>query len=119
MQGYMAVTGKPFGEVFRVLSDFTEDDIEKQKDKLVRELCPDGVLTEEFEEEWYMTENAMRFSNIPEEERITYFHTERDEKIIDKIYEKVEFCREWLSEFEAKHINKVAGQRLLWQTLIS
>jgi hypothetical protein len=119
LQGYMGITDKYFGEVFRVLSDFTEEDIEKQKDKLVRQLCPDGIITEEFEEEWFMTENAMRFANIPEEERITYFKTERDEKIIEKIYEKVEFCREWLADFEIKHANKVAGQRLIWQTLTS
>lgn len=118
MHGYFAITGKDAGEIYRCLCDFPEEDIERQKDILVQELCPDGVITEDFEEEWAAIENSMRFGHIPEEERISYFPVIRDEKIIEKIYEKVEFCREWLIEFERKHANKVSMQRLLWQKFL-
>jgi hypothetical protein len=115
MHGYFFITGKDYGEVYTVLPDFTEDVIEEHKEKMIELLCPDGVITDQFLEEWGYAESCMRFSHIPDEERIVMYKVERDEKIIDKIKEKVEFCREWLSLFETKHLNKIAAQLEQWQ----
>jgi hypothetical protein len=117
MQGYFALTGKEYGEIYTVLPDFTEDVIEENKEKMIELLCPDGVITDHFLEEWAYAESSMRFSHIPDEERIVVHKTERDEKIIAKIEEKVEFCREWLSSFETKHMNKIAAQLEQWQKM--
>lgn len=116
MQGYLALTGKDYGEVYHVLPDFTEDVIEEHKMRMVELLCPDGILTKEFMEEWEYAESSMRFTHIPDEERIIYYPVQRDEKIIEQIYEKVEICREWLSGFEKKHMDKIAAQLAEWQT---
>jgi len=114
MQGYLALTGKEYGEIYHVLPDFTEDVIQEHKEKMFELLCPDGVVTTHFKQEWQQAEDSMRFSHIPDEERIIYYPVERDEKIIGKIYEKVEFCREWLSKFEIKHMDKIANQMDKW-----
>lgn len=119
MQGYLALTGKDQGEVYHCLTDFTEEVIKEQRNQMIQLLCPDGVITEQFEEEWEMAENSMRFGHIPDEERVIFHPVERDDKIIGKIYEKVEFCREWLAEFESKHHNKVADQLAEWQRQLS
>lgn len=115
IQGYLAITGKEYGEVYHILTDFTEDAIQAEKEKMIEILCPDGVVTDLFEEEWAMAENSMRFAHIPAEERIIVNTVERDDKIIGKIYEKVEFCREWLSSFENTHMDKIAAQMENWQ----
>lgn len=114
MQGYFAATGKEQGDIYYCLSDFTEDVIEEQKIQMIQLLCPDGVVTPQFTEEWAMAENSMRFGHIPDEERVVMYKVERDDKIIAKIYEKVEFCREWLAEFEAKHLKRIADQISQW-----
>ncbi|MBK7377371.1 MAG: hypothetical protein IPJ02_18005 [Chitinophagaceae bacterium] len=115
MHGYFAITGKEYGEVYHVLPDFTEDVIQENKDKMMELLCPDGVITDEFMEEWQYAEDNMRFSHIPDEDRIIMYPIERDEKIIGKIYEKVEFCRGWLAKFEEKHLAKIAAQLEQWR----
>ncbi len=116
MHGYFLLTGKDYGEIYTVLPDFTEDVIEEHKDRMIQLLCPDGVITDQFLEEWQYAEDSMRFSHIPDEERIIVHEVHRDEKIIEKIKEKVEFCREWLTSFETKHLNKIATQLDRWQT---
>lgn len=119
MQGYFSMTGKDYGEVYYCLSDFTEDVIEEQRDQMIKVLCPDGIITEQFEDEWAMAENSMRFGHIPDEDRLIMYPVERDNKIIEKIYEKVEFCREWLAEFERKHLKRIADQLSGWQKQLS
>lgn len=115
MQGYLAVTGKEYGEIYHVLADFTEDAIRENRDAMFKLLCPDGITTESFLEEWAQAEESMRFTHIPDEERVVYHKIDRDEKIIEKIYEKVEFCREWMTKFEQKHHNKVMLQIAEWE----
>lgn len=114
MQGYLAITGKDHGEVYHCLADFTEDFIADQRQKIKDLLCPDGFETEDFLEEWEVAEKSLRFGHIRDEERVIMHKVERDDKIIAKIYEKVEFCRDWLAEFEEKHLNKVSDQLDEW-----
>jgi hypothetical protein len=114
LQGYLALTGKEYGEVYYCLADFTDEAIAEQRSAMFKLLCPDGMTTESFLEEWAQVEDSMRFNHIPDEERVIVFKVERDEKVIAKIYEKIEFCREWLAGFEAKHQSIIADQQLLW-----
>lgn len=109
MQGYFALTGKERGVVYNCLVDMPDHIIQEQYDLLAAELCPDGVMTDLFEEEWAEKERGFRFQDIPEEERIIPFYVERDEKIIELIYEKIDICREWLAKFEQTHKSKTYG----------
>lgn len=115
VQGYLSIAEKDYGEVYYCLSDFTDDVIEEQRIQMMKIICPDGIITEQFEEQWAMAENSMRFGHIPDEERVIVFKVERDSKIIGKINEKVEFCREWMAEFESKHMNRIADQLYEWE----
>lgn len=109
MQGYFALTGKERGLVYYCLVDLPDHLIEEQKQLLFNELCPDGVFTSLFEEEWAEKEHGFRYNDIPEEERIIPFYVERDERIIENIYEKIDICREWLAKFEQTHKSKTYG----------
>lgn len=115
MQGYLDITGKDHGEIYYCLSDFSDDLIEEQRKQMVEVLCPDGIITAQFEEEWSYAENSMKFNHIPDEERVIRYKIERDNTIISKIHEKVEFCRNWMAEFEEKHMNRIADQLAEWQ----
>jgi hypothetical protein len=112
--GYFALTGMDYAEVYHCLTDFSDEMIAEERKKMVELLCPDGVETKLFREEWAMAENSMRFSHVPDEERVVMFRIEREDKLIDKIYEKVELCREWLASFEKKHNEKVAAMKEIW-----
>jgi hypothetical protein len=103
MQGYFAITGKENGIVYNCLVDMPDHVIAEQYDLLVKDLCPDGVITSLFEEEWAEKERGFRFNDIPEEERVMPFPIERDEKCIEKIYEKIDICREWLIKYDEIH----------------
>lgn len=100
VQGYFALTGLENGIVYNCLVDLPDHLMKEQHDILFQTLCPDGVETDLFTEEWAEIEHGFRFNDIPEEERVIPFPVERDEKMISNIYEKVEFCREWLAEFD-------------------
>jgi hypothetical protein len=109
MQGYFALTGKESGVVYNCLVDMPDHIIEEQRSLLAAELCPDGVVTKLFEEEWAEKERSFRFNDIPEEERVIPFYVERDERVIEQIYEKIDICREWLACFEKTHKSKTYG----------
>jgi hypothetical protein len=47
----------------------------------------------------------MTFDEIPIKERLLRFPVQRDEEMIQKIYKRVEACREWLQEFDSMHSN--------------
>ena len=109
MQGYLALTGKESGVVYYCLVDMPDHLIFQQREILKTRLCPDGVETDLFLEEWERKEQTFRYSHIPEEERVMPFYVERDEKLIENIYEKIELCREWLAEFEQTHKKRTYG----------
>jgi hypothetical protein len=109
MQGYFALTGKDKGVVYNCLVDSPDHLIKKEYDSLFQKLCPYGEATDFFKEEWAKMEAGFRFEDIPEEERVIPFPVERDEKIIELMYEKIELCREWLAEFEQVHKKKTYG----------
>lgn len=115
MQGYFSITGKDCGEIYYTLADFSEDAIQEERMQLFELLCPDKIETNYFLEEWNAVERSMRFMHVPDEERVIVQTVERDDKIIGKINEKVEFCREWMAEFEAKHLGKIAAQIEKWK----
>lgn len=114
MQGYFSLTGKDHGEIYHCLSDFSEDFIMEQRQKMKELLCEDGYETDDFIEEWQAAERSLRFGHIRDEERVIMHRVERDDKIIAKINEKVEFCREWLAGFEEKHLRKISDQMDEW-----
>jgi hypothetical protein len=104
LQGYMALTGAPAGEVNYCLVNAPQSMILEDLYRMSRKM---DALTDESPEylrakKEYL--NNMTFDEIPPEERRLRFPVERDNVLIDKIYDKVERCREYLCEIERLHL---------------
>lgn len=110
MQGYLAVTDKEQGEIFYCLTEYPEQVIQEQRDILMVQMCPDGVVTQKFEEHWEFAERKMRYLDMPPRERVFSVLVERDDEVIRKIYDRVDEVREWLFEHEEFHL-KLLGNR--------
>lgn len=112
MQGYLGISGKKYGEICYCLTEHPEEVIQQQKDIIMAELCPDGIVSDKFEQYWEFVERKLRYSDIPAKERVFSHLVERDNEVIDKIYERVEDARIWLSEYALFH-EKVIKNRYL------
>lgn len=99
VQGYMALTGKKKAAIHHCLVDHPESVINDQKEKMFNYFCPDGNETSHFRDEWALMEAKLRFSDMPPSDRIFTCYVEMDRRIIDKIYNRVQVCRDWLNDF--------------------
>jgi len=104
VQGYMALTGATEGEVAYCLVSMPEEIINSEKKRIFYLMNPATEQNPEYLAAIDKLENNMIFDEIPEEERVVRFKVERDEAVIQRIYERVRACREWLAEFEKLHI---------------
>lgn len=112
MQGYLSLFGKDAGEIHYCLTEYTEETIQEQKDILMAEMCPDGIITEKFEQYWYFVESKLRYSGIQAKERVFTHLVHRDDDVIKNIHQRVEDARCWLSDY-AKFHEKVIENRYL------
>lgn len=103
IQGYLAITGAQVGEVAYCLvntpQSLINNEIYKLKDRM-------DVVTDQdpkfLAKEMELINNLM-FDDIPEQDRILRFLVERDDEAIQKVYNRVEKCREYLIEIEQLH----------------
>ena len=112
MQGYLGITGKKYGEICYCLTEHPEETIQDQKDIIMAEMCPDGIITDKFERYWEFVERKLRYSDIPARERVFSHLVERDESIIDRVYERVDDARSWLYEYALFHNNAIKNRYL-------
>ena len=106
-QGYMAITDKDVCEVCFCLCDFPEFMINEQRKIVFDAMCPDGIETDDFIKYWSTAEESMRFSDIPANERVFSVLVHRDDDAIQKIYERVVYCRKWLKEWAMQYDKKI------------
>lgn len=105
LQGYMALTGAKIGTLAYCLVDTPDSIVEGEKYNLLRNM---DVLTEEHPKYKIELEKLLRnryFTDIPENERVLTVSIDRNDEDIEKMYRKVEKCREFITEFEREHIN--------------
>lgn len=98
-QGYMALTGKKKAVIHHCLVDYSEIIISDQRNRLFDYFCPDGYETARFSEAWVELEGRLRFSDMKPEARIFSCYFDRDDRVINKIYKKVQVCRNWLNDY--------------------
>ena len=103
VQGYMALTGAKTAEVCYVLVNMPQEIINGEKNRIFRTMNPVTEENAEYKKVIARLENNMTFDEIPIRERIVRFKVDRDEALINNIYQRVEQCREWLQEFEKIH----------------
>ena len=108
MQGYMALTGATEAEVAYCLVSMPDEIINSEKKRIYYLLNPTTEENPDYKKAIQKLEDNMTFDEIPEQERIIKFKVERDDAVIQSIYEKVRNCRLWMVEFEETHtqINK-------------
>ncbi len=103
VQGYLSLTGKDLAEVVYCLVPPTESVIQEQKELFYN--LDKNKKNNNVDKNWAEIENNIRFNDIPLNEKIISFKSERDNKIIDQIHERVEICRDWILDFEKYHID--------------
>lgn len=107
LQGYMALTGCYISEVSYCLVNTPDVLLEGEKYALLRRF---DVVTEEspaFQVAYKELLNNMTFDDIPMEHRRLKFIVERDEEAIQKVYRRIDMCREYLSELQEMHMKGV------------
>lgn len=104
LQGYLWLTSAPIGVVTYCLVNTPESIINQQAEFLIRKL--DVVTSEDplYQREYQKMVRNMVFDDIAIEERIIRVEVERNDDDIEKIYKKVLKCREFLQEFQEKHL---------------
>jgi hypothetical protein len=104
IQGYLALTGAKIGTIAYCLVNTPDSIVEGEKWNLLKRM---DVATEEdptFKKEFEILKANRIFDDIPMSERLLTYSVERNDEDIDKIYRRVELCREFLCEFEETHL---------------
>lgn len=104
IQGYLWLTSAPVGVISYCLVNTPESIVNQQAEYLMRKL--DVATTENplYKREYEKLVRNMTFDDIPMEERIIRIEVQRNDDDIEKIYKKVLKCREYLQEFQEKHL---------------
>ena len=91
LQSYLALTGKKFGVLTYCLVDTPENIVQDEIYRYTRNKglidCPDDV-------ELLIRERHL-YSRLPKKLRVKSFNIERDDEAIEKIYRRVEECRNY------------------------
>lgn len=106
MQGYLALTNCQYGEVSFCLVNTPEGILNNEKYRLFSRM---NVATEdnpEYKQAAQELVNNMTFDDMPIEDRKLTFLVERDDEAIDRIYKRVELCREYLAKLEQLHLQR-------------
>lgn len=99
IQSYCTLKDKPTGRLVYCLVDTPEPLINDAKWKLARNMgVIDTTANALYQEACQQLEKEMIFSDIPEGERYTEFSFPYEQPIMDKVYERVEICREFLNK---------------------
>lgn len=101
LQTYMDLTGAKEAKLVYCLVSTPEplimDEINKLKWKMG---VSDPVGNEVFQQAAAYLETAMKFDDIPMEKRFIEFTIQRNDQVIETIYERVKDCRKFLSELD-------------------
>jgi hypothetical protein len=103
LQGYMALTRAKIGTVAYCLVNTPDSLIEGEKWNLLRKM---DVATEEdpaFKRELELLLANRKYDDIPMADRLLTYSIDRNDVDIERMYKKIEKCRQFLSEFEEKH----------------
>lgn len=94
LQGYMELTGKKESWIAYCLVDTPTQLIQDEVRRLGWQL---GMIEVPMDLEAEVYER-LQYSDIPEELRIKTFHVEYNEEDIQRLYERIEICREYLTD---------------------
>lgn len=104
LQGYMAITAREYAELVYCLISTPDEIIEEEYQRIVLRnpsIPSDKKFNKKLRDGLYFN---MRFDDIPKEERILRFTVERNDDDIDRIHKKIGQAREFLQEFQERHL---------------
>lgn len=104
IQGYLWLTSAPVGVVSFCLVNTPDSIINQQAEFLSRKLDITTNDCDLYRREYAKLYRNMNFDDISIEERIIRIEVQRNDDDIEKIYKKVLKCREYLTEFQEKHL---------------
>lgn len=104
IQGYMALTGAKIGTLAFCLVNTPDSIIEGEKYNLLRRMDVATEEAPEYKAELQKLLANRKFDDIPFSERLLTYSIDRNEDDIAAIYKRVEKCREFLAEFEERHM---------------
>jgi hypothetical protein len=118
LQGYLALTGAEIGTIAYCLVNTPDSIVEGEKYNLLKRLDVATEEAPEFKREYQKLLVNRKFDDIPMADRMLAYSIDRNDNDIEKIYKKVEKCREYLAEFEEKHIlfSKNHRKKLIYTT---
>lgn len=105
LQGYMALSNAPVAYIAYCLVDTPQYIIDGEKYRLLKSMNVVSEESIEFIREAIKIDKNMTFPDIPKEERVLIFKVDRDDDVIERIYQKVIKARAFLAEFEQTHTN--------------
>lgn len=116
LQGYFALTGAKEGEISYCLISMPEsllnDEIMRYEDRFRKETgIIDVSISKEYQEGVKKLVNNLTFEDMSPRERRQQIKIIRDDDAIQKIYEAVPKCREYLQELQEKHLMGVFSDK--------
>lgn len=103
MQAYLELYNMDKGEVCWVLLNTPSFLLDREKTRFTEKYMTGEIDSEKFEEAMYNLDLNYDYSKIPNKRKIITFVVNRDRGFIEKVYNKVEKCREWMAEFDKIH----------------
>lgn len=112
IQGYMALTGAKTGEVHFCLVNTPDEIIEEEKYRLAKRLNAVTFESPDFKIAEKELINNLTFDDMPLEDRRIKFIVERNDEDIQRIYDRVEMCRQYLTEIEKRHLGLEIDEKM-------
>jgi hypothetical protein len=112
VQGYMALTGAQEAEICYCLVNMPQTIIETEKRRIFYAINPATEEDPYYKKSIERVEFNCTFDEIPINERLLRFPVPRDEEYIQKMYARIELCRQWLIEFDETYTNLNAVREL-------
>jgi len=103
MQAYLELYNLEFGEVCWVLLNTPPFLLERERTKFTEKYMTGEIDAEKFEENMERLDLNYDYSIIPNKRKIITFTVTRERGFMEKVYQKVKKCREYMAEFDKIH----------------
>ncbi len=102
---YFDLCGCSSGNIVYCLVDAPESILLEEKRRLLYQMNVISELSPEYLEACEELERNLTFQDIAPEERVIKIPVQRNDELIEKMKSKVPVFRQWLSDFEKKHLS--------------
>jgi hypothetical protein len=105
MQGYMELYDVEEAHVCYVLLNTPPYLVDREAARYTERYVFGEITRERYEEEMERLDLSFNYDKIPQRRRVIRHIVKRDPGILQRIYSRVNRCREWLNDFERIHMN--------------